>query len=566
MKPIAVVIIVILLTPICYSAEWFQLIFTETPINKIYVGVSGGKRNLKDAMNEAYGEAVKEAVKHNFGYHQTLTETFISNLKVSNSEQESFLKTDTIKLKGIEPGRSEVVKNKDDTYTVYREILYPKEEIKKELERLSSLSKKEQIVNTYKISDSAKSSLSIFTTPAPAEIIISNSQNTDRYLGTSNAQFFLPLGTYNLTVSKEGYEPRVDTVYMTGGEQKKQIQMLPVTGTLIIKTIPTDAQVYIDSKAISSGDLKLPIKDIYTIRVEHPDYFSQEKQIKLISKEADIVEISLTAKPSFVSISSLPQGADVYVGGTRIGVTPLLNAQVSEGESILTLMKEGYEKELVKIEMKANRNLDTVNVELRKRPSEEVLQEQADQEELERFQKSWHLLVGAESNLKSPEYSKNSYGFLIGGQRSLLANHFGVQLLASAGLENKGDGFDSRITKVGNPNSTKEEIGRYEYYKIALGLPIYIGSFYLNPAVGVRHDEVEIHVSTFNSQGYSTDNTSISKKKKNRLFYSLSLGYLFPRNNKPSNASLFIEGGVNKYSSTSLFDPVLRLGMRWNFY
>ncbi|TNF05453.1 MAG: PEGA domain-containing protein [Deltaproteobacteria bacterium] len=141
--------------------SWVQTTFKETPLDHFYVGVSDGRKSLTSAREEAYLEAVKEAVRHNFGFNQKLVANFHANLNKVEHSESLLIHQDEINLKGITPVQEYFERNKDGSYKLWRQIKYPKSFIAIEQKRLKEAKPLEGIVN-------------FITTPVGADIYIEN--------------------------------------------------------------------------------------------------------------------------------------------------------------------------------------------------------------------------------------------------------------------------------------------------------------------------------------------------------------------------------------------------------
>ena len=82
-------------------------------------------------------------------------------------------------------------------------------------------------------------------------------------------------------------------------------------------------------------------------------------------------EIQLETNFGYLTITSDPEGSEVYINGEKIGVTPILNFKKEEGQYKIELVKNGYEKISLNVELKSgeNRNL---NYKLNKITTQEV--------------------------------------------------------------------------------------------------------------------------------------------------------------------------------------------------
>jgi len=124
---------------------------------------------------------------------------------------------------------------------------------------------------------------------------------------------------------------------------KKKIEKVPIAGSLFIKSKPEGAEVYLDGNFKGATPLclkKLPLKT-YQLKLVKQDYQDWQKTIKL---EASPREISASLKllTGFLSITSHPSGAKVFLDGDCIGDTPLLRLSYPIGSYKIRVEKEDY--------------------------------------------------------------------------------------------------------------------------------------------------------------------------------------------------------------------------------
>ncbi len=181
--------------------EWTSKTFIETPIDHYYVGVSDGRKSLTKAREEAYLEAVKEAVRHNFGFNQKLVANFHANLNKIEHNESLLIHQDEINLKGITPVKEYFERNKDGSYKLWRQIKYPKSFIAIEAKRLKDAKPLEGIVN-------------FITTPTGAEIYIENKKiGQTPLLGVR----YMP-GNFNVRYELKGYFNEKQTIVVRSNQ------------------------------------------------------------------------------------------------------------------------------------------------------------------------------------------------------------------------------------------------------------------------------------------------------------------------------------------------------------
>jgi len=145
-----------------------------------------------------------------------------------------------------------------------------------------------------------------------------------------------------LEIKLDNYETFKEEV----SEEKNNIfaKLMPITTHLIVTSVPANADVFIngvlahktpfEQKNLEEGN--------YEIQVKMPNYKTYQETIKLEKGKKVEINVALEKTDIYVSITSNPQGANVYVDGLSMGKTPNELTELSEGEHILKLELDGY--------------------------------------------------------------------------------------------------------------------------------------------------------------------------------------------------------------------------------
>lgn len=356
--------ITILLMPLLSKGEeWHKRVFSKDQDNHYYVGISDSRISLKEAMDEAYLNAVTEAIRHNFGMKGNFSQSMISNLEDLSYQETANLKKDEVNLEGIEPV-DELVTEEKNKYKVFRKIKYPIWAINKEKQRLQSETK--SLINTYG-EGSEKGSIIIETTPPGAQATLTALDQNFEIIGSTNAHFYLPLGKYSLVFLKEGYRPEKKEVIVSGKKSKHHYDLTPSTGTLVVDISPSDALIIIDGRILKNNTrVELIASKNYKIHYEHPDYNSQSETFSVWVDEELELRRELNPKASHINIITNPSDANIYIGNTFIGKSPIKNYQITPRKQSIKAELSGFENEIESIDVKPNRKIGPIVLTLKK--------------------------------------------------------------------------------------------------------------------------------------------------------------------------------------------------------
>lgn len=145
-----------------------------------------------------------------------------------------------------------------------------------------------------------------------------------------------------LEIKLDNYETFKEEV----SEEKNNIfaKLMPVTTQLIVTSVPANADVFINGVLV--GKTPFEQKNLeegdYEIQVKMPNYKTFKETIKLEKGKKVEINVALEKTDIYVSITSNPQGANVYIDGLLMGKTPIELTELSEGEHILKLELDGY--------------------------------------------------------------------------------------------------------------------------------------------------------------------------------------------------------------------------------
>lgn len=151
-----------------------------------------------------------------------------------------------------------------------------------------------------------------------------------------------------ITVSKSGYEDySTVTRAITGGEVHvtANLKAIEVYGYISVSSSPSGATVYIDGIAYGVTPVSIPEDPGYhSISVTKRGYESYYGQVYVSAGSTSQVYATLKSEVSngYISVSSSPSYADVYIDGAYKGTTPVTSS-VSPGSHTVKVSKSGYD-------------------------------------------------------------------------------------------------------------------------------------------------------------------------------------------------------------------------------
>jgi serine/threonine-protein kinase len=163
----------------------------------------------------------------------------------------------------------------------------------------------------------------------------------------------VPVGKkYEIRVEKQGFKPWTETVEPEADKPLPiQATLERLVGTIMVKSVPPGAKVYLDDKDIGrhtpTGPLRLsPGK--HTVKLKKEGYKVWENEVTVKASEAlDLPGVKLQKALGWLNLYVSPW-ADVYYEGKKLGTTPLAHIRLQEGTRKLVLKNPalGIEREV----------------------------------------------------------------------------------------------------------------------------------------------------------------------------------------------------------------------------
>jgi hypothetical protein len=182
-------------------------------------------------------------------------------------------------------------------------------------------------------------------------------------------------GTHNLTLSKTGYQSKIQTINVTAGAETVLDPIIltpgggPVSNTssVYVSSSPTNATIYVDG--VMKGLTNLLVTNItagnHNLTLTKTGYQTYTTTIEVIAGQDKVLSpIILTpgggpvGNTGSVYVSSSPSNATISIDGVMKGTTNLLVPNITAGSHNLTLSKTGYQSKTQTIDVKAG--VDTV--------------------------------------------------------------------------------------------------------------------------------------------------------------------------------------------------------------
>lgn len=192
-------------------------------------------------------------------------------------------------------------------------------------------------------------SLTVESYPRGAKVFLDNEYKGDTPLDLKN----LATGQYTLKMALDGYQDWTTTVIVLPILTVRiSADLVPKErereGSISVNSNPQGARVYIDN--IYKGDTPLNIRDIatgrHTVKIALTGYQDWIGEVTVLSSRVERISVELKLQEEYgsISINSNPQGADVFLDGDYVGLTPINLQNIPAGIHMVNIAAFDYEE------------------------------------------------------------------------------------------------------------------------------------------------------------------------------------------------------------------------------
>ncbi|MDD5616363.1 MAG: PEGA domain-containing protein [Candidatus Methanoperedens sp.] len=162
-----------------------------------------------------------------------------------------------------------------------------------------------------------------------------------------NTKKTVPSGTNNIQITLQYYEMDLLNIQTYGPFYKYStisFNIRPSVGSLYIVSTPSSAELYLDGAYKGVTPITIPSVSTgsHTVVLKKSGYNEVSKTINVENDQTTSISEILILQAGSISISSNPNGADVYLDGNYKGITPIIIPNVPIGSRTVVLKKSGY--------------------------------------------------------------------------------------------------------------------------------------------------------------------------------------------------------------------------------
>ncbi len=182
--------------------------------------------------------------------------------------------------------------------------------------------------------------LKVYSNPSMAEVYLDNV-----LLGyTPFDKNGIAVGEHTLKIVKDAYNPWEQKIVIKKNITQKVVVDLTRLGTLKLTSLPFDgAKVYIDG--IYRGDtplnVTLPI-GTHKLLFKMEGYSDKERTVTLMSGDVKTINVDMR-DTGYLTVVSDPLGANVYLDGAKVDITPMQKRELVVGPHQITIKYFNYQ-------------------------------------------------------------------------------------------------------------------------------------------------------------------------------------------------------------------------------
>jgi formylglycine-generating enzyme required for sulfatase activity len=169
----------------------------------------------------------------------------------------------------------------------------------------------------------------------------------DREIGKTPLTVNLTPDTYTLriTAGAKYRDASFQSIVIANGQtQQMGGELQRLKGGVKILSNPPEAEVYLNGEKVGVTPKALVDLDAddYTLTLKKEGYGDYTQTIRIREGMLPNIDVTLPQKGS-VKVISTPTGADIYLDGAKVGITPKTLSELEPGNYTLTIKKKGYE-------------------------------------------------------------------------------------------------------------------------------------------------------------------------------------------------------------------------------
>jgi len=188
--------------------------------------------------------------------------------------------------------------------------------------------------------------LAVRSTPSGASVRLvaaDGASSSPRNLGATPVRDSLSSGRYTVTLTKDGYRPIERTIRIRpGADRTVETSLERRDGLLVVRPTPDTASIFVDGERRGKGALRDTLSaGEHRVRVEASGFVTAKDTVHVAAAKTRSIQPSLKRRVGTLKVRSEPEGAVVYLDGSKVGKAPVTKT-IETGRHPIRLTKENY--------------------------------------------------------------------------------------------------------------------------------------------------------------------------------------------------------------------------------
>ncbi len=163
----------------------------------------------------------------------------------------------------------------------------------------------------------------------------------------------LARGSHTLAIQAPGYDAYSTTFDLGKERMAKEVSLVSALAQLTLKCPTPGVGLYVNDQFKADGSWNGSLMPgVYLLEARKDGHYTQKQSVTLAAKEKKTIDLpALTARTGNLDVNYKPINCEVYLDGTRLGVSPDMFKNIIMGKHTIKISKVGYTTKEVTIDI-----------------------------------------------------------------------------------------------------------------------------------------------------------------------------------------------------------------------
>ena len=163
----------------------------------------------------------------------------------------------------------------------------------------------------------------------------------------------LARGPHTLAIQAPGYDAYSTTFDLGKERMAKEVALVSALAQLTLKCPTPGVGLYVNDQFKADGSWNGSLMPgVYLLEARKDGHYTQKQSVTLAAKEKKTINLpALTARTGNLDVNYKPINCEVYLDGTRLGVSPDMFKNIVMGKHTIKISKAGYTTKEVTIDI-----------------------------------------------------------------------------------------------------------------------------------------------------------------------------------------------------------------------